>query len=915
MKKALWLILLSALMGCSGQTSEEHIENAQKFVAQNNFEAAVVELKNAVQQSPQSATARFELGKVYLAMNDFDSAEKELNRALEYGQPASEVIPLLSKAYQRTGAHAALTELDVAAAGMSDAEKAEAGFFKLQSLVQLDRREDALAQIEELGALDTNSVYKGLILAYQPLLQDDTQGALTAIEALRKQSPFNPDVLKLQGQVLLMLQRPEQAADVYQVYVQQFPDDKQIIFILSSLLVEAGRMDEAQVHVDRLLADHPDHPMLNQLKATIAAGEGQHALAQQHAERAITLGRGDPALRLIAGYAAYQNKDFESAAEHLSFVASSLPDNHPALKMLAAAQLQLGQSGEASDVLTRLDSITEQDAPLFSSTGLALIKQGSLKQAREMVERSADISRSADDLARLGVLKLSLNDVEGIVDLEQAVSQSPQLPGVRTTLATAYLAAGQLDKAEALANQWLSTNPDDAEAHLLLGEVASRNNDWAAAQQAFERALAAQPDMLQAKLALANLAFKQGDMDSAQQQVTAVINEAPDYLPGLATHYLFFKRQQQGEEGMAPAVAAYQKAPQRTDLALLLARIYATEGRWSDVESVTGNVTVSDDVPVVYWALRGQALLKQQKVEQAQAHYDAWLTEMPNNKQAVVGKLLLLDSQNKAKEALGLLDKVLTQRDDQQLHLLRAHFLTLTGQFDQAQNALQGLSKDVLDQPFVKSISARISVSQRDGETALPLASDAYEALPNSRNLIVLLAALELQGKTAEGIALLERHLQRAPEDIAAQMLLAERQIGGASGNASAIKTYVKALEQNPNNFVALNNLAYLYMEEGQLSQAAALANKAVEMQPENIAAVDTLAQIRVRQDDLDEALTLYQRIDLASLENDEIFLNYIEALLKAGRDTQAKRRLAARNVSNPDAQARLATLKAEYGI
>ena len=44
---------------------------------------------------------------------------KELNKAMELGHPVSQVIPLLSVAYQQSGAENALAEVDYRAEGMS----------------------------------------------------------------------------------------------------------------------------------------------------------------------------------------------------------------------------------------------------------------------------------------------------------------------------------------------------------------------------------------------------------------------------------------------------------------------------------------------------------------------------------------------------------------------------------------------------------------------------------------------------------------------------------------------------------------------------------------------------------------------------------------------------------------------------
>jgi Tfp pilus assembly protein PilF len=64
-------LLTLSLVACSGKTADEHIQEALVFAEQGDNAAAIVELKNAVQQEPTLALARYELGRIYLQTNDF----------------------------------------------------------------------------------------------------------------------------------------------------------------------------------------------------------------------------------------------------------------------------------------------------------------------------------------------------------------------------------------------------------------------------------------------------------------------------------------------------------------------------------------------------------------------------------------------------------------------------------------------------------------------------------------------------------------------------------------------------------------------------------------------------------------------------------------------------------------------------
>jgi len=904
---------LFLLLGCSQKSSDEHVKAAQDFMAEKRMESAVVELKNAIQKDPRSAIARFELGRSYIALKQYESAEKELNRALEFGHPASEVIPLLSQSYQKTGAYAALSEIDHTEAGMTPEQEVEVGFFKIQSLLQLEKVTEAGKLIEELEKIQVSTVYSGLLPVYKNLLNKDNEGAFTEISALSEQYPDSPDLLKLKGQLLLQMGKREEAAEVYKHYIDVYPADTQTVFVLAKLLVDSARPLEAEPYVDQLLAINAENPLLNQLKGVISAVKENFADAQKYSEKAIQSGRGDPVLRLIAGYSAYLQQDYVEANRHLSFIASSLPPEHPGMKMLAASQLELGMSDDASELLSNIGSLEESDAKLFSKTGYELIRSGNIKEAKEVVERSAEISRSAEDLTRLGVLRLSLNDVDGIIDLEKALEKSPDLDVTKTTLANAYLATSQLDKAEQLAKEWKATNPEDFKAFMLQGEIFAKRKDYDAALTEYVKAKELSSDNGLVLLAIANIDMLKGDTDKGEAGLNDLLAKKPGFVPGIASYYLFKKKQDKGIEGMKPALDASNAEPDRVDLTMLLGRMYLSEQQFDKVIELTDKISQNNDKPATYWALRGKALLALGDANKADDHYDNWLQEAPNNKEANIGKMLILDAQNKFLEGEELSTAYLEKADDMAVRLMQVHFSVMGGQFDKANTLYEQLPMQVKDLPVTKGFKARLLLADGDNEGALPLSNEVYDNIPNSRNLVLLVGNLERLKKQPEAMKLIQNHAQKNPNDIAAKMLLAERQIN--AGQSGAIETYEETLKLNPNNFVVLNNLAYLYTQEGRLQDAERYARQAVEQRPENADAIDTLAQALAKQKKYDEAIKFYDRAIDDDMKNEEIFLNYVEVLANNGNINLARRKLTERKFIGEGSEARIIDLRKKFKI
>ncbi|MDU0353565.1 tetratricopeptide repeat protein [Paraglaciecola aquimarina] len=289
------------------------------------------------------------------------------------------------------------------------------------------------------------------------------------------------------------------------------------------------------------------------------------------------------------------------------------------------------------------------------------------------------------------------------------------------------------------------------------------------------------------------------------------------------------------------------------------------------------------------------------------------MAKEPNSKDANIGKLLLLDNKNKFVDALALTQRYLQHRDDLQMRLLNLHFLLLNSKFKEAQSEYDALPKVVLERPLVKGFLAQLQLNDKKPELAIENGLVAYNSSSSLRNLIVLVSAYTQLGQTANSIALLEEHLEKQPNDQAARMLLAEKNIG--TDVTSAIAQYEQAVAQNPNNYIAFNNLAYLHLKAGQLKKAKEYGEQAVSLQPDNSAALDTLARVLFTDREFDKALELYERAITDAMKNEEIYLNYVETLLAAEKTFLATRKLKQREMKEPVSIQRVAELKAKYQL
>lgn len=902
---------LSGLSGCGQKTSEEHMVAAKQYLEANDVNAAIVEYKNAIKQDPKSASARFELGKVYLEQKKFDEAEKELNRAIELGAKSAEVMPFLTIAYQKTGAETALAAVDHNLEGLSAPERAKVGFYKLQALMKLDKKTEARQLIDELKGLDTRSVYKGMILVFEELLNSQPESALASLQELRKQAPLNQDLLSLLARLHLMMRQPDAAIAVYQDYVRAYPNDTETKFVLTAMLMEQRRIADAEPMVDDLLKINSKQPLLNQFKGIIMAAKNKPEDALAYLETAIQNGRNDPIARLVAGHSAYRIEDYNAAIRHLSMVASSLPGNHAGLRMLADSLLQTGENEAASEILTRIDGDYDSDAALFSKAGFQLLQEGNVVDAQQMIEKSEALATTPEDLARLGVLQLSLNDVEGLINLEEAVKQAPELSSTQKTLASAYIVSKQLDKARDAIDQWLAEEPKSLEALLMSSQVALEQNQFKKARSEAQQALALYPDNVKARLQDINVDLRDKKGTSALEKTKALLKLEPTNQAALSVYYALMKQGDKPTEARDYIQQVVEQYPDALSARIVLARIALDQQDYAMGIDALESVPVEKSVPQGVWELKGFLYLRSGNLQKADDVFDSWIAMAPNNKTAVVNKLLVLDAQSRFAKAIELINKFEQKHPDKQISILKAYFLSLTKSIPEAWSIIDSLSPKEQSLPFVRGVKARLEIYQNKPEQALPNALAAYEENPTSRNMLLVVAAYEMSEEQSKGLMFLQSFVEQNPNDVQGNMLLAERLI--SQDPAAAKKMYIKVLEATPDNFVVLNNVAYLEMLDNNLDDAESYARKAVSLQPRSAEAADTLAQVLIMQGELEDAKTLYEKVVTPQTRSEDVYLNYIELLYKLDLDRLAQRRLNDKEFTTAEAKQRITELQKTY--
>jgi len=101
---AMVAVLSTGMVACKKQeTSAELVAQAKQFEQKGDINAAMIQLKNALQANPDDGEARYMLASAYVENGDGAGAEKEIRRAISLKYPSDKTAPVLAKALLAQG--------------------------------------------------------------------------------------------------------------------------------------------------------------------------------------------------------------------------------------------------------------------------------------------------------------------------------------------------------------------------------------------------------------------------------------------------------------------------------------------------------------------------------------------------------------------------------------------------------------------------------------------------------------------------------------------------------------------------------------------------------------------------------------------------------------------------------------------
>jgi putative PEP-CTERM system TPR-repeat lipoprotein len=639
----------------------------------------------------------------------------------------------------------------------------------------------------------------------------------------------------------------------------------------------------------------------------------------------------------LEGFVYLADKDKEKAVEWFAKANQTKPYSRDLVGWYAETLLSLGRTEEA-DALLR--DMIAHDKTWDSAYDLLFVQYNNARQAdkaeailRERVQNEPKSPVAVENLANF--LARQNRPDEGEAILRQAVQNKRDFPSGDEMLGDFYFRSRKWDQALQQYQAGVTDDPKNAlhyqERIIQVYRISGRPDEAVALAR---KVSAGNPKDAATNELYASLLLQTGlkkDASRSLSELQALVKNNPTnpvLHVDLATAYFGLNDM---DKSLGEALEASRQAPKAIPPRIIAARIYEDRGEHGKALEQTDVILAAEPRNPEARLVRARALVGINEGEKAQPELEALVNEFPNLPDPRLELATLYLGQKQYDKAAQEFDHVWKSTPPDNRGFVGLQSVKLAqGHADDAIRAMQDV---VSKNPKILGYRYQLANFEATAGTQLvgsdsnranqlfQQAADNYKEIlkttTNSTDVWLRLGTLQRQlGQFDAALASFEQASNASPRNpgpILNQAMLLE-----ALGKPKeAIDAYNKVLGVDPQNALAMNNLAFLNAETGtNLDQAMTYAERAKKQFPNNADITDTLGYVYYQKNLNNEALRIFRQIVQDHPQNPTFHFHLAMALLKEGDKDGARLEAekALKNTSQPAQQNKIRSFVSQIG-
>ncbi len=879
------------LAGCGILLTPQHrLERAQREIQAGEWRDAAVDLRVVVQKEPNNTQAWLLLAQLSLDAGDLSGAQSGLAHAVATGAKGPKVDDLQARVWLEAGQPKRL--LDAIAQHSIQLTEPSRTLATARALLAERRPDAALAQVQPLVAAQPDLTEARDVAAEALAAESKLSPALQQLDQAARQDAKSSEPLLLKGLILQQQGQYASAEDALELALKHMPPSEPILHRVKALIaltqvrLSLGDLTGAAASEATMAKLEPQSPATTLLDARLKIAHKDLQGGVAELEQVVNAAPTYSEARLLLGAALLQRGDLQQAQQQLQDLLDAAPDNLAARKLLAQVQLKLGQPEGALNVLGPALATDTLDPQLLSLYGAAASRTGDKQALLEALQRSAaqhpgdqtvllnlataylgagqpaqalgvmqktpDSSDPHRDRLLIAALLAAQGPEAAGAEVERLRAAYPRDAGVLELVAAFDVTQSRIEDARAALRAAMAVDPDDVISQVDLARLDEAAGDQGAARSRLEAALKAHPEALSVRLALADVLVRMKANDSARAVLDAAGPHAgPDVKFGLAQVALASGDLKAANAALDQAIA---EQPGRVELVEAAGVLLLKANQADAALARFAQATQLAPKDAEYWLNTARAQLALNDPVAARASLNKADQLQPQWLPVVAEQAAIDLQQGDGQVAVARVQALLAQRPDD------AEALQLEG-----------------------DVESRL----KQNAAALAAYGKAQQLRPSAR-LAASLYRARLMVHAPQPQQPLEQWLAREPRSWPVRDLLGQYYLGPGKAPRLAVQQFKAAIAQEPDDVVALNNLAWALNQAGD-SGAEAFAERAHDLAPNDASVEDTLGWVLARDGKASGAVDYLRQAVKLDPSDPNVQYHLAYALAKTGQAAEAR--------------------------
>lgn len=899
-----WIVssLTTAVLAaaCSrAPTEAESLAAAKKSLEEQKPRAAVIHLRNALQNNPNLPQGRLLMGEALFLNGEVQAAYDEFKRARDAGLPDAASVPPLARTMLLLNQNKKV--IDEFGTMRFDDKAADADL--ALSLAHAHTATGNASQAEQLlqRSLQGAPNYAPALI-YKTRLTLLKSGAAAALAELQSHPELlrkNAEAAGLEGSLKLNAKQDvDGAIESFQRALSLDAKDLHAHGALVAVYLYKGDKVAARKQVEALKKAQPNTPVAQLYDAQMSLLEGDPKKARTLALQVLQGMPNSVRALYIAGSAELQSRNNFHAVTLLRKALSLQPSLLDASKLLARAYVQSGQPQLALKTLAAPLERSPGDAELLTVAAEAHLQIGDAGIAETLYKKA--VAAQPDDAKTKTALALAVmakgDEGEGLRQLSSLARQNDS-PIADMVLISSYLSRNKLDAALEQVANLDRKEPTKPGAPFSRARILLLKGDNAGARAGFEEALKRDPAYLPALNNLALLDLRDGKVDVARNRFETLLKSDVGNVAALMSlaDVLVIQNAPQAEI-TALLERAISSDPVDPAPRVMLVEYLIRQGSHSAAVAAgqKGVVAISSS-PELFNAL-GRAQAAVGDSAQAQASFSKQAQLQPA---ATAPYLSAAEAYRRAGDranAVRSLRQALTN-DSRSLPAQEMLFaLELrASHFPQSLEIAREVQsqRPLLAQGY--QWEGAVHEAQRKWDAALTAYKrgiDRFRADKRDPSLLAVRMhqALLAAKRIPEAAKFGDEWVLSNPDDVAFRFYLGDLELARREW-AAAERHYRAVLAKDPRHALAANNIAAVLVRMNR-PEAVDMAREAVKLAPSSADAQDTLAMSLAAAKQWDAAIEAQRKSISLAPTSSMLKIKLARLLIDAGRKSDAEREL-----------------------